>query len=412
MTAGTGYDVRTDIDDRDERSAAAGADGRFVCTVGAFNWMFPHYRQALFKMLSDHPRIKFVFCVPRRYHDPTIKIGDFRLLRHEEIRSWQWKIPFMPQYITLQPHSVTALVRRQYDVIILLNDIAGLDVWACLVLARLLNRRVVIWGQGLSKSPTFMRLQLRKLMIGLAHAVLFYTDGGREFWIRNGIDPKKLFVAYNTIDTQRIFAIKEQMTQRELRDYRSAHGWGEKKIIVFDGRLVQAKRPDIVLAALKRVIEYDANVHLVIIGDGPMREEISGMIKRLDIPHMVTMLGSLYNEKELASVYMNSTAAVLPAFAGLAILHAFSYGVPLVIGKGNTEHGPEAELVRHGENGFICDLNSIDEFVGSICRLLGSGTVQRTMSANALRVIEEKYNLEKMAAGIVDAVEYCADLKQ
>jgi glycosyltransferase involved in cell wall biosynthesis len=381
-------------------------NGHGRLTVGAFNWLIPHYRQPLFKLLSEHPSIEFVFCAPKKYHDPTIKIGDFRQLRYKEIRSWQWKIPFMPQYVTLQLHSIGSILNRTYDAVILLNDIVGVDVWICLILARILGRRVILWGQGLSKKPTMARTFLRKLMITLSDATLLYTDGGKDFWVQQGIDPAKLFVAYNTLDTRHIDHVKQSITQRELRDFRNRCQWNDKKIIVVDGRLVPEKRIDIVLHAMKRVVERHSNTHLAIIGDGPMKEEIRQMVEVLDIPHMVTMFGGVYDEREHALIYMNSTAAVLPAFAGLAILHAFSYGVPFILGRGKTDHGPEAELVIHRHNGFVCNLESIDEFADAMCLLLENEELHRTMAENAFRMIHEKYNLDNMAAAIVDAVRY------
>jgi glycosyltransferase involved in cell wall biosynthesis len=386
------------------------SDGKHAFTVGEFNWFIPHYRQALFKLLSEHPSIEFTFCAPRTYHDPTIKIGDVRLLRYKEIRSWSWKIPFMPQYITLQPHSINAILTHEFDVVILLNDIVGIDVWISLILGRLLGRRVVLWGQGLSKNPSALRNFFRKLMINLADAVLVYTDGGREFWIQNGIDPKKLFVAYNALDTKHIFEVKDSITKDDLAEYRCRHQWGDKRIIVCDGRLVPEKRIDIVLQAMKRVVECHSNTHLAVIGDGPIREGVRQLVERLDIPHMVTMFGSIYDERELGLIYMNSTAAILPAFAGLAIMHAFSYGVPFIIGRGKTNHGPESELVIHNHNGFVCNLNSVDEFAGAVCLLIENEELHRTMSENAFRMIHEKYNLDNMAAGIVDAVRYSAKI--
>lgn len=387
------------------------SDVKHRLTVGAFNWMIPHYRQSLFSLLSKHPTIEFTFCAPIRYHDPTIRIGDVRQLRYKEIRSWQWKIPFMPQYVTVQLHSIRAIIRNEYDVLILLNDIAGVDVWICLVLARMLGRRVVLWGQALSKSPSRMRIFMRRIMSDLADALLVYTDRGKEFWTREGVDPAKIFVAYNALDTKRIDEVRQSLAQRDLLEYRNRRQWGDKKIIVVDGRLVPEKRIDIVLQAMKRVVERHSNTHLVIIGDGPMKQEIHRLMEVNDIPHMVTLLGAVYDERELGLVYRNAVASMLPAFAGLAIMHAFSYGVPFIIGRGkSTDHGPEADLVIHNENGFVCDLDSVDEFADAICMLLENDALQKSMSDHAFRIIHEKYNLDNMAAGIVEAVRYCAQL--
>ena len=70
---------------------------------------------------------------------------------------------------------------------------------------------VCIWGQGLSRPPSRFRNALRFALTSLATAAVYYTDGGRDYWLKRGIPAKKLFVAYNALDTDKQIRIREEM---------------------------------------------------------------------------------------------------------------------------------------------------------------------------------------------------------
>jgi glycosyltransferase involved in cell wall biosynthesis len=214
-------------------------------------------------------------------------------------------------------------------------------------------------------------------------------------------------VAYNAMDTREIDQIKSRMTPEALSDFRREHGLEGKKIAVFCGRLIDQKKPQVFVKAMKKVIERVDNAHGVLIGDGPLTPEVEQLIKELGLTDHITMAGAVYEEELSAKYYMCSRVSVMPAYAGLAIQHAFGYGVPFIIGDIKNSHGPEAELIVEGVNGMYCKDEDIDDFADAICRLLGDDALHARMSGNALDLIETKYNVYNMAEGIVQAVRYC-----
>ncbi len=72
-------------------------------------------------------------------------------------------------------------------------------------------------------------------------------------------------------------------------------------------------------------------------------------------------------------------------------------------------HGPEIELLVNGVTGLFCRDGDVSAFAQAICTLLTNESKRKKMSENALRIIQQKYNVNNMAKGITDAVRYCVE---
>ncbi len=92
-----------------------------------------------------------------------------------------------------------------------------------------------------------------------------------EVSIVHGLPKDKLIMIPNGIDVSYIDSIKVRPGFRDL------YAMPSEKIIVFVGRLVHEKGPDLVLAAFKELLKWDWNLKLLIVGDGPMREYLMSL---------------------------------------------------------------------------------------------------------------------------------------
>jgi glycosyltransferase involved in cell wall biosynthesis len=118
---------------------------------------------------------------------------------------------------------------------------------------------------------------------------------------------------------------------------------------LFVGRLEEAKGVRLLLDAWSRS-GLDGRLPLVIVGDGPLRAELS---MRATEFRSVKMLGALSPE-ELSDLYRRCAAVVVPSicFEGLptVALEAFAHGRPIIATRlGSMEH-----LVT-SESGLLCD---------------------------------------------------------
>lgn len=84
----------------------------------------------------------------------------------------------------------------------------------------------------------------------------------------HGVPKDKLIMIPNGIDVDYIDSISVKPGFRDL------YALPSERLIVFVGRLVHEKGPDLVLAAFRELLKWDWNLKLLVVGDGPMREHL------------------------------------------------------------------------------------------------------------------------------------------
>lgn len=146
-----------------------------------------------------------------------------------------------------------------------------------------------------------------------ADVVFCYTDVDEKRLRGCGV-LSPIEVVPNGIDTERF---RPEGSESELIDY-------DGSVVLFVGRLVEGKRPDDAIAAVKTLSE---DVELYICGDGPLREELEARAGE-----RCTFLGSVPYE-EMPALYRAADVLVLPSRAEgtpRTVMEALSTGVPTV----------------------------------------------------------------------------------
>lgn len=380
-----------------------------VIKVAIFGHYMPIYRKGVLEKLSSYEDIELTVCCTESFPAGLRMIKpdevSFELL---DIRTHLIKIPFTRKEFSLQPAMLAKMLRRSHDVYILPNIMSYLDVWACLLLSRVLGLRVCLWGHGKGSLTGNAAQWFRKAFMNMADALIFYSDAARESWGRAGINDKKMYVAYNALDTDEAARIRSEISERDIAEFVKAHRLENKKIIVFTGRLQERKRPDLVIDAMARIIKRIPEAHAIIIGDGIMKETIKNRISELTLEEHVTLTGAIFDEKRIAHYLMAAKLAVMPAAAGLFIQQSFDYGLPIVVGNDFRTHGPEIELVKDGENGLFFEKGDSGHLADQVMKLLLNEEKRLLMSLNAKRIIRDKYNVNNMAKGLFQAATFCS----
>lgn len=108
--------------------------------------------------------------------------------------------------------------------------------------------------------------------------------------------------------------------------------------MVYAGRLVNKKGVDTLLRASALVLRSVPELHIVIAGHGPDREQLEALSEELNISASVRFSGP-YQLSELPQIYASASLAVFPFRAssdgdqdglGLAVIEAMGCGVPVV----------------------------------------------------------------------------------
>ena len=95
--------------------------------------------------------------------------------------------------------------------------------------------------------------------------------------------------------------------------------------------------------------------------------------------------------------------------AGVTILHAFGYGLPVVTSDDAQSHGPEIEALVDGVNGLLYADGDVSAFASKLERLLLDVGERRAMSQRAAEAVGPNgYTIDRMVAGMADAIRSVA----
>lgn len=130
---------------------------------------------------------------------------------------------------------------------------------------------------------------------------------------------------------------------------------------VFVGRLSFEKGLIILLEAVREVAKRHPNVHLDIIGDGPLKDQVQTYVGKYKLENNILLHGPK-SSLEVREYLINSRGMVLPSFAeGLpvSIMESFALGRPVI----STMFAGIPELVSHGQNGWLTYPGSVESLV-------------------------------------------------
>jgi len=159
------------------------------------------------------------------------------------------------------------------------------------------------------------------------------------------------------------------------------------------GRLVKRKGIDLLIRSLKILEKEGFNVVLKIAGEGPERNNLEILAKKLGVNNVI-FLGWV-PRKELVNLYRNCDVYVHSSYAETipaAIREAMSVGRPIV----TTNVGVIDEYLKDGENGFLINKRDEYEFAEAIAKLLSDENLRYKIGLNNRRYALEKFSLRNI----------------
>jgi glycosyltransferase involved in cell wall biosynthesis len=170
--------------------------------------------------------------------------------------------------------------------------------------------------------------------------------------------------------------------------------------VVFVGSLSREKRVDRLLKAVKkeRAILPDGNLHLWILGDGPLRPVLESEVSALGLKDIVRFLGM----QERVSDYMHAAdlLALSSDTEGLpgVVLEAGACGLPVVA----TNVGGVTECIKDSETGYVVAPEDVNSFVDRITRLAANNALRTEMGSRARAFVESNFLLEVSAEKFIE----------
>lgn len=166
-------------------------------------------------------------------------------------------------------------------------------------------------------------------------------------------------------------------------DVRARLAPGAHHILLYVGRLAPEKRVGVLLEAFAAVRERRPGTALVIVGDGPVRDELTAAA-----PEGVTFTGFL-SGIELARAYAAADVFTFPSDTetfGNVVLEAMASGLPVVA----PDRGGVQDSVAPDETGVLVEPGSAEAFAAGILEILDDPVRAARMRVGARSVAEGK----------------------
>lgn len=174
-----------------------------------------------------------------------------------------------------------------------------------------------------------------------------------------------------------------------------------ERYVLHVGRLVEKKGTADLICAFSQLAHQVPDVHLMIIGDGPLRNALQDLAREKGVEKRVRFLGPLSHQEvlhwmERASVFcLPSVTARSGDAEGLPIvlLEAAAKAVPVVA----TEHAGIPELVQNERTGFLVPEHSAAQLAERLRWLLDNEALRTEMGRAGRKVVEERFDIGRQA---------------
>ena len=170
-------------------------------------------------------------------------------------------------------------------------------------------------------------------------------------------------------------------------------------VLIYVGRLGIEKNLSFLLRAFSGVAQAYDNVHLLLVGDGPERENLHVLASHLEAGARVSFTGFIPYEKlpsylGLADAFV--TASITEVHP-LSVIEAMAAGLPVI---GIRSPGI-SDTIEDGVTGFLADNDDIAAFTAKMVRLVTKHDERRSMGINAAHIVE-KYSITNTTNLIIE----------
>lgn len=151
--------------------------------------------------------------------------------------------------------------------------------------------------------------------------------------------------------------------------------------ILFVSRLVWEKNLDTLIKLYQYYQMKGDAVNFIIAGDGIAKEELE---RKMPKAHFLSMV----DHDELSRLYASADVFFFPSDTetyGNVVVEAMASGLPCVVANGG---GPKS-YIKHGETGFLCETNNLEEYYKKIHNLLNNNELRSKISYNSVEFTKQ-----------------------
>lgn len=371
-------------------------------TILLYQRIIPHYRIKIFTKLNSI--LGIIVCASDEKEKFNLKSY---INQNDKIyyKLKTMKLPFGES--TYIQRVINSLNRFKPTIVISEFAVGYITFYKLFLLKYFYGYKIIVWTHGYTQLngtiiPILKNL-VKKIVYLSCDAIIFYSHRAKKI-IEKEVNPAKLFVACNTLDTKSMIQIyfKQLLIGRD--NIKKKLNFNSKFNLIYIGRLIPPKNINYLLK-IYNMLSSKMDISLHIIGEGPEKILVEEQQSKST---GIYYYGEIIDEHIVGEYLFASDLLINPGYIGLSIMHAFCFGKPVVTFEGNSlfqiSHSPEIEYLIHDYNGLILS-NDLGLACEIINKLLRNKNKLDYLSNNALNTAK-KYNLDNFINGFKDAIKY------
>ena len=250
-----------------------------------------------------------------------------------------------------------------------------------------------IYGEEIYLSNRYHTVPIIKLLVNKSSKTITISTGSLKASIKAGLNKEKLEIIPFGVDTS---FFRPFNVQKDTAIFQ----------ILSIGYLIERKGFEYLIRALKEVLKVHNNVHLKIVGSGPLENKIKKLIKDLKLENNVQILSNLSDQK-LLETYNSSNLFVLPSITdsqgnteglGVVLLEAMACKLPVIA----SNIGGIPDIVNDGETGLLVPEKDTIGMSQSIIKLIENEDLRENLTFKGYNMVKEYFSWEKIAKDYVN----------
>ncbi|ASN05992.1 glycosyltransferase family 1 protein [Virgibacillus necropolis] len=241
-------------------------------------------------------------------------------------------------------------------------------------------------------------IMLMRLMISTFSTNLLACSNGAGKYLFGGNRVAKQKYSYFPNPIDYVTFLKEPKI--EVTKFKVKKGFGTSLVIGHIGRFIEAKNHAFLLQVMKRVVERNPTIKLLLVGDGDLRQQVEKEAKKEDLHENIRFVGIQTN---ISTMLHCMDVFVFPSLyegLGLVLLEAQASGVPCVVSEAIQ---PEADL----EIGLVSKLTLANGPDVWAKRILEVANKKEKNTNKIIETFEEKgYSLTKGISSLMNIYKY------
>lgn len=219
--------------------------------------------------------------------------------------------------------------------------------------------------------------------INESDAITAVSESLKQDTIKSFPIEKEIHVIPNFVDAKRFYKSNKEHFKKMLAPR------GER-ILAHVSNFRKVKRVEDVIKMFQKVHEQVPS-RLLMIGDGPERQQVEDLCHKLGICSDIRFLGKQEQMEEILSI---ADLFVLPSESesfGLAALEAMACGVPVI----STNVGGLPEININGKTGFLSPVGDVDDMAKNALTILKDDNTLKTFKKAAM-ANSKRFSIEKI----------------